>query len=335
MKRSMDEELNAILKGTSRAFYLSLAVLPQAARTPMSLAYMLARAADTVADAPAKADFDREIELLSLRDAISGPSFDWRSPEELTPELEKESRLLLAAPDLIRILHGLPKSEAVPIQNVVSTLIDGMVWDQRHFSTAPSVDEAGLSDQQLEEYTFLVAGCVGPFWSKVCSLSHPSLRQLADPEVEFQAMEFGKGLQWVNILRDVPKDQSNGRYYLPDLGRQDFSERFSRHLRRALEALANASSYPGLFPMSAIRHRLAVFWLLALAYRTLERLLRDGGPRHEVRSKVPRWEVFLWLAIGPGVTVSRWGMNAVLKHLAARVELALKSWEDSNEEITR
>ena len=331
MTRSMDEELNAILKGTSRAFYLSLAVLPPAARAPLSLAYMLARAADTVADAPANEQFDRESALGQLRQAILSLSeSEWTSPSELSPDIEKERKLLLAVPDLLRILQSRPDSEAVPIRNVVSTLIDGMIWDQVHFPTHGGVvSEGGLSDQELEQYTYLVAGCVGPFWSKICALSHPSLVHLGDPRIEEQAIEFGKGLQWVNILRDVPKDQSASRYYLPDLARGDFRERLSRHLRRALEALKNASTYPALFPVSAVRHRLAVFWLLALAYRTLERLLQDGGPRPDRRSKVPRWEVFLWLALGPLVVVSKSGLRYILNLLAARVEQALKAWEDS------
>ena len=39
-----------LLKATSRAFYLSLRVLPSGARQTMSLAYLLARCADSVSD---------------------------------------------------------------------------------------------------------------------------------------------------------------------------------------------------------------------------------------------------------------------------------------------
>ena len=39
-----------LLRGVSRSFYLSLRILPAALREPIGLAYLLARAADTVAD---------------------------------------------------------------------------------------------------------------------------------------------------------------------------------------------------------------------------------------------------------------------------------------------
>ena len=40
----------ALLKSVSRTFYLSLAVLPAAVRPTIGLAYLFARAADTIAD---------------------------------------------------------------------------------------------------------------------------------------------------------------------------------------------------------------------------------------------------------------------------------------------
>jgi len=45
-----DRTLDGILSNVSRSFYLSLAILPRAVRTQLSVAYLIARAADTVAD---------------------------------------------------------------------------------------------------------------------------------------------------------------------------------------------------------------------------------------------------------------------------------------------
>ena len=41
-----------MLRSVSRSFYLSLRILPAALREPLSLAYLLARATDTIADTP-------------------------------------------------------------------------------------------------------------------------------------------------------------------------------------------------------------------------------------------------------------------------------------------
>ena len=53
-----------LLKRVSRSFYLSLSILPEEVRTQVSLAYLLARASDTVADTKAVPPL-RRLEILS------------------------------------------------------------------------------------------------------------------------------------------------------------------------------------------------------------------------------------------------------------------------------
>ena len=50
MSGIFNSELDSILEGTSRSFYLSLKELPRAIRPQVSLLYMLARNSDTIAD---------------------------------------------------------------------------------------------------------------------------------------------------------------------------------------------------------------------------------------------------------------------------------------------
>ena len=50
MVGDVPDELRGLLKQVSRSFYLTLAVLPPSLREPVGLAYLLARAADTIAD---------------------------------------------------------------------------------------------------------------------------------------------------------------------------------------------------------------------------------------------------------------------------------------------
>lgn len=342
--------LDDILKGTSRAFYLSLAVLPQGARAPLSLAYLLARAADTVADSPADPSLDRQALLEGLRDSIVAysPAL-WAERREalalVRPDNLKEQQLLLSVDDLLGLLERTPSDQQGAIRQVVSTLIDGMLWDQQLFTPteAPtevtSTDSArlpvpvraatGLDDEEFERYTYLVAGCVGPFWSRVCAFAAPQLTHLASSERDDIAREFGKGLQWVNILRDVPRDQQAGRYYLPQLQRPDFRPRFLAQARRALSALSTACEYPTLFPSSYLRYRMAVLWLLVLAYRTLEKLFRHGGARElGERVKVPRWEVLTWVGLSPLLVISDSGLKFTLKRLQQRAEQALSTLEE-------
>jgi farnesyl-diphosphate farnesyltransferase len=332
--------LDQILKGTSRAFYLTLSVLPAAARTPLSLAYLIARAADTVADAEASVQVVRRALLLDLQSAVVGAEASrWNDKEDalrhLCPENPRERELLDSIPILLALLEQRPRVEADAIRQVVGTLIDGMLWDQQLFdSDREGRAETGLRDEEFEKYTYLVAGCVGPFWSTVCALSHSRLGHLAGSRYYALAAEFGKGLQWVNILRDVPNDQLNRRFYLPTLEGPDFRDRFLAQSRRGIDALATASAYPLLFPRGFLRHRMAVFWPLVLGLRTLEKLLGDGGPRPDARVKVQRWEVLLWVACGPLLVLSDTVLSLVLGVLRRRAERALTTLEDSHATIS-
>src|SRR6185295_2931941 len=65
-----DRDLDDILAGVSRSFYLSLSILPRAVRTQLSVAYLVARAADTIADTHAVRADRRLLLLDGLRGAI-------------------------------------------------------------------------------------------------------------------------------------------------------------------------------------------------------------------------------------------------------------------------
>lgn len=324
-------ELEDILKGTSRAFYLSLAVLPAPVRAPLSLAYLIARAADTIADSPATSNRSNLDILQQFHHGLREKSrVEIIEPGLVRPAKEKETRLLEALPQLDHQLRLRPEAERESILEVVGTLVEGMIWDQALFSTAsdPNRSRSGLSDSELERYTFLVAGCVGPFWSKICTLGGPNLGHLLEEDHLLTAREFGKGLQWVNILRDIPQDQLQARFYLPSLEAPAFRDRFLSQSRRALKALARATRYPLLFPFGQMRHRMSVLWPLALGLRTLEKLFLESGPRPGRRVKVPRTEVLCWVALSPFLVATDWGLRFTLDSLVTRARRALTALEE-------
>ena len=59
-----------ILRRTSRSFALSIQVLPRAMREPVQVAYLIARAADTIADTEARPRAMRSALLGELCDAL-------------------------------------------------------------------------------------------------------------------------------------------------------------------------------------------------------------------------------------------------------------------------
>ena len=68
---------------------------------------------------------------------------------------------------------------------------------------------------ELDDYTYRVAGCVGEFWTKICHTHLFPNARLDEGQLIADGVRFGKGLQLVNILRDLPADLKKGRCYLP------------------------------------------------------------------------------------------------------------------------
>ena len=83
----------------------------------------------------------------------------------------------------------------------------------------PGDDPAALaalpSFDDLDRYTYLVAGCVGEFWTETTVAATPALSGWDVPRMSALGVGFGKALQLTNVLRDVPADLRAGRCYLP------------------------------------------------------------------------------------------------------------------------
>ena len=90
--------LTTLLRDVSRSFYLTLRVLPSRVRTPIGLAYLLARATDTLADASSVPVDVRRRALESLRDRIldaQAESPQWGAFDVHSPEVTDAERVLL------------------------------------------------------------------------------------------------------------------------------------------------------------------------------------------------------------------------------------------------
>ena len=108
----MDREL---LKRVSRSFYLSMAWLPPAMRDAVALAYMLARATDSVADTSTADVQERADALQRMGRVIAGEGEDAAAlcqtlAERLAPAQDKasEAELLRCFPRLLQELDAAP-----------------------------------------------------------------------------------------------------------------------------------------------------------------------------------------------------------------------------------
>jgi farnesyl-diphosphate farnesyltransferase len=286
------ELLTDLLQGVSRSFYLTLRVLPGSIRPQIGLAYLLARLTDTVADTEI-IPMDKRIEALTaLRRWIA----DSHAPAAAFGEFEgaqasdAEKLLLQKRDEILAVLHSATDAEdRKRIVDLLEIIVSGQELDLRRFDGAGAGRIVALrTDAELEDYTYRVAGCVGEFWTKMCRAHVFPRARLDDAFLMSAAVQFGKGLQLVNILRDVPGDLRTGRCYLPEealtpagLAPRDLMEPgneprlrplYDRYLDRAEAYLAAGWSYTNCLPWRHARVRFACAWPILIGIETIARL---------------------------------------------------------------
>ena len=315
--------LGPLLRDVSRSFYLSLAILPRALREPVGLAYLLARASDTVADTRLVPRGDRLAHLTALQRAYAGESVDVDriaatcGPNQGQPA---ERRLLARLADAVARLERLPELDRAQVRRVLARITAGQIFDLERF---PGEDPAHLTALatagDLDRYTYLVAGCVGEFWTALHVAHRPALAGWDLERMSAKGVRFGKALQLTNVLRDAPSDLQAGRCYLP----ADRLARLGLHpsdlldhrrtpvarpllndlLETALEHYDAAWGYTVAIPRREWRMRLACAWPLLIGLATLGVFARQRDPlaagpvkisRATVRRLLARSAVTVW-----------------------------------------
>ena len=211
--------MNAILKSVSRSFYLTIKLLPRSLREPVSLAYLLARATDTMADTATIPAATRLTTLQSFARVIAGElefsavaeSFREFAAQQRDPH---ERRVIEQLRSCVDWLTKLGAADREDIRSVLQTIVRGQALDLKRFED-PGRTTSLRTAVELDEYTYLVAGCVGEFWTKL-GFRHLARFAIRSPEEMTRlGIEYGKGLQLINVLRDRGADFRNGRGYLP------------------------------------------------------------------------------------------------------------------------
>jgi farnesyl-diphosphate farnesyltransferase len=315
-----------LLRQVSRSFYLTLHILPAPIREPIGLAYLIARAADTIADTRLVSVERRRLALREIRIAIraaaegqtaAAPDFGSLAETQEAPAGQgshAERLLLEGVPEVLEKLSSLPPGDRLRIRELLEIVTLGQETDLSRFGAA-NVDRISAldCDDDLEEYTYRVAGCVGEFWTRMCRAHLFPGADLDETSLLINGIRFGKGLQLVNILRDLPGDLREGRCYIPrarlavhglepaalldarEMGR--FRPLYASYLEQARELLTAGWAYTNALPRREVRVRLACAWPILIGMRTLARLRAGNVLDCRRRIKVPRGEVYRLMAL--------------------------------------
>lgn len=312
------ELLTSVLREVSRSFYRTLRVLPRAVRPQISLAYLLARTTDTIADT-GLVPLQRRLETLdALRQRILGLSQVPISLGELTLHQGNDvERLLLEnCEQTLHLLQSLDPTDLGYLREVLTVITSGQELDLRRFDGASEAHIVALkTDAELQDYTYRVAGCVGEFWTRMCRAHIFPRTRLNDGDLLAKAVAFGKGLQLVNILRDLPSDLRQGRCYLPaealqqiglaphdllDAGSEPrLRPLYNRYLDVADEFLKTGWAYTELLPRRCVRVRLACAWPLIIGRETLALLRVSHLLKPQPPIKITRQQVksIIWRSV--------------------------------------
>jgi len=296
-----------ILRAVSRSFYLSIRFLPAQLREPIALAYLLARSTDSVADTTGISNLVRIETLKMLSDGIQG-----QASRDVVVNLiasfvplqanKSERQLLESLPDCLHWLEQIEQADRNDIRVVLEKITRGQMLDLERFENPEEIRALGTA-ADLDDYTYLVAGCVGEFWTRLCFRHVRNFASLSEDEMLALGKRYGMGLQLVNVLRDAGADLRAGRCYFPEYelnaahltASQILSDakRFQPIYRTWLEK-AKAGLECGLRYTRAIENRRvrgATVLPALIGARTISLLDAAGAAALQQTVKVPRREV--------------------------------------------
>src|SRR5437763_9252583 len=325
--RSAGDLENVMLRSVSRSFYLSIRFLPAQLLQPIALAYLLARATDTIADTTGISRLVRIETLKMLSNGIQG-----KASRDVVVDLiasfiplqvnKNEQRLLESLPDCLDWLDQIEHADRNDIRIVLGKITRGQMLDLQRFDN-PQEIRALSTAADLDEDTYPVAGCVGEFWTRLCFRHVRNFSSLSEDEMLALGKRYGMALQLINVLRDAGSDLRAGRCYFPEheltaahlIPSQILCEpeRFQPIYRTWLDN-ARTGLTPGMEYSRAIKNRrvrAATVLPALIGVRSLS-LLEASGPAALQRTvKVPRAEVRTMIASLGLTLVSRRRIDAM------------------------
>jgi farnesyl-diphosphate farnesyltransferase len=308
-KVSARELRGSILRSVSRSFYISIRLLPRRLREPVGLGYLLARAADTIADTTEIPAALRKETLGTLISAIQGNESPDRIAQSFAPlqRNEAERTLVESLPQCLESLDRLNAADRGDVRVVLAKITQAQAMDIERFNEVGQT-RALATRADLEEYTYLIAGCVGEFWTHLCFRYIANFADKFENEMLELGKQYGNGLQLVNILRDTHADLRKGRCYFPQeelqavglspaeilLNPKGFEPIYRRWLDEAERGLESGMKYVRAINHFRVRGATALPALIGA--RTVALLRAAGRTALERKVKVPRKELRAMIA---------------------------------------
>ncbi|WP_121970568.1 phytoene/squalene synthase family protein [Leptolyngbya sp. BC1307] len=241
----------ALLKATSRTFFIPISLLPSGLKEAVASAYLCMRAIDQIED---HADMDFVLKSKLLR--------------QLSLNLQAGTATSAADDFAVGLKDGGAELEEVTLRIgewalLAPATISPRIWD----ATAAMADRMAYwaernwliqDEADLNRYSFSVAGAVGLMLSDLWAWHDGTQTSRTE------AIGFGRGLQSVNILRNHAEDMTRGVDFYPNGWTDADMQRYARR------NLALADAYTATLPKGPALTFCRI--PLALAHGTLDAL---------------------------------------------------------------
>jgi farnesyl-diphosphate farnesyltransferase len=258
---ALHKEAFVILEETSRTFFIPISYLTDGLKEAVAAAYLCMRAIDEIEDDPKLPTDVKHKLLIEISGLLKKPTFDETRLKDLyEPYQAQLPEVTLRLADWLKLC---PPALTDRVAEATSIMAQGMAkWVNKDWQVR--------SEEDLDDYTYYVAGLVGVMLSDIWEW-HDNTQTDRD-----LAIAFGRGLQSVNILRNRSEDKERGVSFFPDGWGED--EMFSYARRN----LALGDAYIKSLKSGSILHFCQI--PLALAHGTLDGLSQG-------REKISRAEV--------------------------------------------
>lgn len=298
---------DSMLPRVSRTFAPTIRMLPVGLNNVVTVAYLLCRVADTVEDSEVL-NIKEKKALLNLYISIFKKDIDqplekfMGGIKNLNSETDDENLVY----NLPRIMNVYESFAPIFQKHIGLWVVEMSVGMRKYAQAAVKKKFSFLGTMKdLDEYMYYVAGTVGYLLTELFSYYSKKITPALNKKLSLLAESFGKGLQLVNIIRDMASDLKRGQSYIPEellekykLDRKSIFEQhnhqkaqqlFNELIQKAVKHLDHALDYILLIPKEERGIRLfcmlPVFWAMRTLQKIQENTLALLG--HE-KIKVPR-----------------------------------------------
>lgn len=221
------KEAMRVLKETSRTFYIPITFLKSDLKHSVASAYLVMRAIDEIEDHELIPNDTKYELLMQVSELFKQPFTEEAYLRIIEPVKGQLPEVSLRLYDWVQACPG---GSRPMMMEISSEMAFGMAkWAKKNWQVQTKED--------LDDYTYYVAGVVGVYLSK---LWHWSYGQETDLDL---AIGFGRGLQAVNILRNQKEDsEERGVSFVPDgWSRDDLFAYAEDNLKKADAYIATLS----------------------------------------------------------------------------------------------